>query len=66
MYVEFQGKNIAPRPGSQNGASVFEFDNGHKAVANSSGSCSCSIICEVNGYQVIVNVIFGGFPSSST
>lgn len=66
VHVTFKGEGITMRKGAENSVVIHEdFGEGFKIVGSYYGSCSGSVICEVNGYQVIVNLIFKDYPSSS-
>lgn len=66
VYVTFNGEGISQRVNYKNGVVINNWDlNGFRIVGQSSGSCSGSLVCDVNGYQVIINIKFAGMPNSN-
>ena len=66
VYVTFNGEGISPRKNYENGVVINNWDlTGFRIVGQSSGSCSGSLVCDVNGYQVIINIKFAGMPNSN-
>ena len=62
VVIEFDGEGISPKI-IENGVIISEMElNTFRIIGQTNGSCSGSVICDINDKHIIINIIFKGIP----